>query len=192
MKVSQVFSRKTGLYTLNFLLIVFPTVLTYAALLILVFTAIVQFFVQGKFLPVLTLYLTAIGITTALSSVTFAYARLKSEAERDYLTETGELFLWGSICLIVSLLTAWLTSEAKSFIAGYRYHEKIDTLLFFLFIGGQGYMGIAAGSINTGLVQLDSMLSTKLRHRRLYRIRPFHNRVGVPVSTSSAKSSEDL
>jgi hypothetical protein len=152
-----------------------PAGLVYCALFSLVIIAYHQFFSLGNFSPVLTLYLTAIGLAIALSSVTFNATKLRQNEEKEFLTGIGELFLHGALNLIISLLVCWLVSQFNNPLSKTKHYSYFKWLLFLVFTSGQIFLFGAANSLHRAIVDLDGYLLNKIQQKNLWKVLPFRN-----------------
>jgi len=105
------------------------------------------------------------GITTALASVTFAYAKVTANDEKAYLTSIAELFLHGAMCLTISLLVSWVTSKTNNHFAQIPY---LGWLLVAIFSSGQVFLYFAARSLQRAIVDLERHLSVKVKQKHLW------------------------
>ena len=179
MKISTLFTKERAMRILGIHSFVIPGFLIWLALLYLAMTAYYQFLSLGKFSPVLQLYLTSMAIATALASVSFGYARIATDLDRETLTSIGELFLDGAISLTISLLLSWLTFTPYNQVQKIPY---VGWLLIGIFSYGQLFLIAAANSLHRALLDLHGHLLMKIRQKDLWKL-------GRPTSTTPANNS---
>jgi hypothetical protein len=167
MKISQLFTRERVYRVMGIHTFVIPGFLVWFALVTLAGKAYFLFLSRGDFSAVLTLDLSGMAITTALASVTFGYARVAAAHEKDDLISIGELFLYGSINLAISLILSWLTFGPYSRLEKVPY---VGWVIVGIFSYGLVFLYFAANSLHRALVDLQGHLLMKIREKDLWKM----------------------
>lgn len=149
----------------EFLVYKVPSFLVWASLTFLSLTGYYKFLSSGNFTPVLTLYLTAIALIVAFASVTLSYAKTQTKEDRSKLVEVGELFLYASITLVMSLLVSWLSFEIRDLLKNIRYYDKFSFILTIIFSVGQYFLFFVADSLHRAVVDLERYLYPRIREK---------------------------
>jgi hypothetical protein len=92
-----------------------PPFLVFLALLWLILASLETIHEPTLNKQVVIFYLSGIGLSIALASASFSYARVCEEAHKERVISGGEHFLHGTILLITAMLINWLVVEARQF-----------------------------------------------------------------------------
>jgi hypothetical protein len=167
MKITQLFTRQRVARVMSIHGFVIPGFLVWFALICLASKTYFELLSRRDVSIILTPYLTGVAIAAALASVTFGYARVAPEREKADLISIGELFLYGSINLGMSLLVCWLTLAPYSRLWKVPY---VGWVVVGVFSYGLLFLITAARSVHRALVDLQGHLMMKIREKDLWKM----------------------
>jgi len=151
--------------SVEFLVFKLPSFIVWVSLTFLSLAGYYRFLSPGNFTPVLTLYLTAIALIVAFASVTFSYAKTQDRKGQESLVVIGELFLYASITLTMSLLVSWSSFEIRDYLKNIKYYDNFSFILILVFSWGQYFLYYVADSLHRAVVDLERHLHSKVREK---------------------------
>ena len=142
-----------------------PHVLVWIALVFLMISSFAEFTQSADFQTVATSFLSAIALVLTLASVTFTYATTKSKEDRDQdtLINAGEMFLYASLIILITLLIGWLVFQLNHIFVGFSWGVYIKFVLGLILILAELLLIFAADNLSRGIRILEKNLSDKIR-----------------------------
>lgn len=136
-----------------------PDILVFVALIWIVIVSGRDFFGDQNFTQTLAIYITVVGLSIAIASAVFTYQQCTVDLDiKKLLTKIGQLFLYGSISMIMALLIGWLAFNIKENIQELPYYFITQYIASFLFASNYMFFVFSVNSFYTGMKKLERHL----------------------------------
>lgn len=145
-----------------------PSLIVLLSLLWLVYISIQSFQTLKDFEEVIRIYLTILGLTIGLASVSFSYSKIIEDEQNHKIACIGECFLHSAISMIIAILISWFSINVKDAVKDWQITAYLLVLKIFvsiLFGFGQLFLFYSARSLHDGLINLEEFLFFRLKNK---------------------------